>query len=87
MGAIDYLALLQKLDENTQDGNCKNHVNGFIQFVQFPTTTHPTNFLPAEIDKEDFDERAGIMEFDGGMTREEAERLALIDLTRRRTVL
>ncbi len=32
---------------------------------------------------EDFDERAGIMEFDAGLQREHAEALALIDLLRR----
>ncbi len=30
-----------------------------------------------------FEERAGIMEFDGGLSRDEAETLALIDLLRR----
>lgn len=42
--------------------------------------------LPVGIDPADFEERAAIMEFDGGMTREEAERLALIDLTQGRTL-
>jgi hypothetical protein len=33
--------------------------------------------------REDFDERAGIMEFDAGLPRDHAECLALIDLLRR----
>jgi len=31
----------------------------------------------------EFEERAGIMEFDGGLSRDEAEALALLDLLRR----
>jgi hypothetical protein len=40
------------------------------------------NQLDADL-REDFDERAGIMEFDAGLPREHAECLALIDLLRR----
>jgi len=38
--------------------------------------TNPLNNLTA-IEQEDFEERAAIMEFDGNLTREEAERQAL----------
>ena len=40
------------------------------------------NQLDADL-REDFDERAGIMEFDAGLPRAHAECLALIDLLRR----
>ena len=36
----------------------------------------PTKKTPNEIDREAFEERAAIMEFDGGLSRAEAERLA-----------
>lgn len=35
-----------------------------------------------EIDREAFEERAAIMEFDGGLSRVEAERLACAELER-----
>ena len=47
----------------------------------------PTDPLVAELverlnasQREDFEERAGIMQFDGGLTRDHAECLALLDL-------
>ena len=39
---------------------------------------NPTN--PATIDREAFEERAAVREFDGGFNRQDAERLALADL-------
>ena len=38
---------------------------------------------PEPFDREAFEERAAIREFDGGYTRQEAERLAMIDLIAR----
>ena len=38
----------------------------------------------ATIDREAFEERAAIREFDGGFNRKEAERLAIADLERTR---
>lgn len=38
----------------------------------------PTQLLMNELNHEMFEERAAIMEFDGGMTRAEAERLAMM---------
>ena len=38
--------------------------------------------LPAGIDEYEFEERAAIMEYDGNMPREEAERLAYEDITK-----
>lgn len=35
---------------------------------------------PATIDREAFEERAAVREFDGGLSRADAERLALVDL-------
>lgn len=34
-------------------------------------------------EKEAFEERAGIMEFDGGLSKKDAERLALIEVQKR----
>lgn len=35
-------------------------------------------------EREHFEERAAIMEYDGGLAREEAERLALVEVVARR---
>jgi hypothetical protein len=50
--------------------------------VQACTTLaqHAHNAQQAALD-ESFEERAGIMEFEGGLTREEAERVALSNVT------
>lgn len=42
------------------------------------------NHAMTEDEQEAFEERAGIAEFDGGMSREEAEALALEAIIRRR---
>lgn len=42
------------------------------------------NHAMTEAEREAFEERAGIAEFDGGMSREEAEALALEAVMRRR---
>jgi hypothetical protein len=39
-------------------------------------STPPPRLLETELSREDFEERAAIMEFDGGLAREEAERAA-----------
>jgi hypothetical protein len=41
------------------------------------------SWLPSE-DREVFEERAAIIEFEGGLDREEAERKAILNLVRRR---
>ncbi len=48
MGAIDYLALLEKLNKNAQGRDCKNCTNEFTQFVQSPTLAQKADFRPAE---------------------------------------
>ncbi len=48
MGAIDYLALLGKLNKNAQGRDCTNCTNEFTQFVQSPTLAQKVDFLPAE---------------------------------------
>ena len=37
--------------------------------------------LWSDLDRELFEERAAIMEFDGGLTRDEAEQAAAVDVT------
>lgn len=39
-----------------------------------------------EDQREDFEERAAIMQYDGGLTRDHAECLALLDIIRRNPV-
>lgn len=56
--------------------NCPN-TKGFPKFPMFPTqNTKCRGVLNDENLKEAFEERAAIMEFDGGLNRQEAERLA-----------
>lgn len=55
---------------------CPN-TNGFPTFPTFPTQNTKCRGVDDEENlKEAFEERAAIMEFDGGLPREEAERLA-----------
>lgn len=60
----------------------QNRVNrpnakGFPKFPMFPTKNTKCRGVPNEENlKEAFEERAAIMEFDGGLNRQEAERLA-----------
>ncbi len=87
MGAIDYLALLEKIEKNTPDAECTKCTKDFTHFMQSRDLAQKADFLPAEaqavtpagkaFDAEAFEERAAIMEFDGGLSRAEAERLAL----------
>lgn len=42
---------------------------------------------PKYIDKYEFDERAGILEFDAGYTRKQAEQLAIIEITQRKKII
>ena len=51
--------------------------NGYGHFPDFPNfPTLNRCYAHTECDKEAFEERAAIMEFDGGLPRKEAERLA-----------
>ena len=51
--------------------------NGYGHFPDFPNfPTLNRCYAHTECDKEAFEERAAIMEFEGGLSREEAERLA-----------
>lgn len=62
--------------------NLQNRVNrpnakGFPKFPKFPTQNTKCRGVSNEENlKEAFEERAAIMEFDGGLPRKEAERLA-----------
>ncbi len=56
-------------------GRCKPSIHAAVPPV--PPTKHMN-----EIDREAFEERAAIMEFDGGLSRAEAERLAAASLCR-----
>lgn len=47
---------------------------------------HISDYLNEAL-KEIFEERAAIREFDGGYTREEAERLAMEEVTKRRATI
>lgn len=49
----------------------------YVPFVA-PESTSFRQISEATIDREAFEERAAIMEFDGGLTRAVAERLAMI---------
>ena len=51
-----------------------------------PLVADIVNQLDADL-REDFEERAGIMQFDGGLPKDHAECLALIDLLRRHPAL
>ena len=55
----------------------------FVPFVA-PEWAPVCQISTATIDREAFDERAAIREFDGGFNRHEAERLAIADLERTR---
>jgi hypothetical protein len=41
----------------------------------------------SEAERDDFEERAAIMEYDGGLSREEAERQAMLRILEKRGVL
>lgn len=62
---------LSHLDESTV-GRCKPSIHAVVPRVP---PVPPKNHMN-EIDREAFEERAAIMEFDGGLSRAEAERLA-----------
>ena len=55
----------------------------FVPFVA-PEWAPVCQISTATIDREAFEERAAIREFDGGFDRQEAERLAIADLERTR---
>lgn len=61
--------------------------SGFVTPIVGGKNTVDKNYLkkklkPAEI--EDFEERAAIMEYDGGLSREEAEKQAFLIVLKRR---
>ena len=58
--------------EQNKVGRCKPSIHAAVPLVPpVPPKKHMN-----EIDREAFEERAAIMEFDGGLSRSEAERLA-----------
>lgn len=59
----------------------KEIINGFGS----PTQTEKALALLSEAEREEYKERAAIMEYDGGLPRSEAERLALSIVVKRRT--
>ena len=62
---------------NFQNRANRLNTKGFPKFPKFPTqNTKCRGVLNEENLKEAFEERAAIMEFDGGLNRQEAERLA-----------
>lgn len=62
---------------NFQNRANRLNTKGFPKFPKFPTqNTKCRGVLNEENLKEAFEERAAIMEFEGGLTRKEAERLA-----------
>lgn len=71
--------------ENAQSGNLQNPQNlsegGFEGFEGSPSGHISKIFRPSEDDLwVSFEERAAILEYDGGFSREEAERLARAEI-------
>lgn len=62
---------------------------GYIASVTLATPVTPSNDYDDEYWQEMYEERAAIMEFDGGLSRDEAEQLAkrLVDEMRRAKLL
>ena len=75
--------LKRKISEDAPDaGATKVSKGAFVPFVvalSAPSRQITPSNQRARFDAETFEERAGIMEFDGGLTREEAERLAFLE--------
>ena len=80
--------LKRKISEDAPDaGATKVSKGAFVPFVAAPSaplrqisaSNEPTLF-----DAEAFEERAAIIEFEGGLSRTEAERLALADVAMRK---
>lgn len=70
-------SLRSPLFPNFQNRANRLNTKGFPKFPKFPTqNTKCRGVLNEENLKEAFEERAAIMEFEGGLTRKEAERLA-----------
>ena len=86
MSWLDRLKALDP-DERGLSGHCQNRQNpGSVSFdgaseARIPSTQGATDGADNADDaaREAFEERAAIMEFDGGLTREEAERRALLN--------
>ena len=82
--------LKRKISQDVPTGGATKGTKGaFDTFVATPAA--PLRQIsaandPASIDREAFEERAAIMEFDGGLSRAEAERLALADPTENRAI-
>lgn len=81
---MSYLARLKrKISQDAPRGGAtKVSKAPFVPFVAtlpIPLCQFSAADDPATSDREAFEERAAIMEFDGGLSRAEAERLALAD--------
>ena len=82
---MNYLdRLKRKIAEDVPEGEAtKVSKAPFVPFVA-PEWAPVCQISTATIDREAFEERAAIREFDGGFNRQEAERLAIADLERTR---
>lgn len=80
---MSYLDRLKwKISENAPECEAtKVSKAPFVPFVA-PESAPFRQIFAATIDREAFGERAAIREFDGGFTRQEAERLAVADLSK-----
>lgn len=86
---MSYLEKLKARKKNSQIGATppltKPTKAPFVSFVTPPPTPIEENFsvfAKTELNREDFQERAAIMEFDGGLPRDRAEFLARCDQCR-----
>ena len=96
MNAPDYLSRLRQnnAEKNAPDGKCANRVKDFTHFTQFAASAKKADVSEDEkvgagetaepFDQEAFEERAAICEFDGGLSREDAEAIAWNEDDRRR---
>jgi len=67
---------------NGTDKTDKRHPEGVSSVLSVRTRGQSENFSPSLHDAQAaFDERAGILEYDGGLPREEAERLARLQIS------
>ena len=71
--------LKRKIPENAPECEATKGTKApYVPFVA-PESAPSRQISAAMIDREAFEERAAILEFDGGLTREEAERRAMIE--------
>lgn len=74
--------LKRKISEYVPEGEATKVSKAFsVPFVA-PELAPSRQISTATIDREAFEERAAIREYDGGFNRKEAERLAIADLER-----